>query len=142
MAIFTDENGVPVPTVRVASTAHGSHPDRDLAQASSGAAGAITATLAAASERRTFITGFMVDGLGATAAAVIDVTVTGVLGGTITRKVNVPAGVTTAITPLVVEFNRPLPASADNTAIVVNVPSFGAGNTQALVSARGFSRPA
>lgn len=142
MPQFIDENGVPIPTVRFQPPTQSNTSDIELAQASSGAAAAITATLAAAAGRRAFITGFVVDGLGATGAAVVDVTVTGVLGGTITRKVNVPAGATVTITPLVVEFNRPLPASADNTAIVVNVPSFGAGNTQALVSARGFSRPA
>lgn len=115
-------------------------PETEDAQATTGAAAGITATLAAVAGKRTFLSGFAVDGLGATAGSVIEVTVTGVLGGTLRRKVTVPTGVAVAITPLVVEFDRPIPASADNTAIVVNVPSFGAGNTSAIVSAHGFNR--
>lgn len=115
-------------------------PETEDAQASTGAAAAITATLAAVAGKRTFIAGFTVDGLGATAASVIEVTVTGVLGGTLRRKLSVPAGVGVAIAPVVVEFERPIPASADNTAIVVNVPSFGAGNTSSVASVHGFNR--
>lgn len=142
MPVYTDENGSPTATVRVVAPTASANPDSEQAQTSSGAAAALTATLAAVSGRRTFLAGFYVDGLGATGASIIDVTITGLLGGTITRKVNVVAGATTTITPLAVEFARPIPASADNTAIVVNVPSFGAGNTQALVGVHGFSRPA
>lgn len=115
-------------------------PETDDAQATTGAAAPITATLAAVAGKRTFLSGFAVDGLGATAGSVIEVTITGVLGGTMRRKVTIPAGVGVAITPLYVEFNRPIPASADNTAIVVNVPSFGAGNTSAIVNVHGFNR--
>ncbi len=113
----------------------------DDAQAATGAAGAITATLAAVAGRRTYISGFVVDGLGATAASVIEVTITGLLGGTMRYKLSIPAGATVALaSPLRVEFSRPLPASADNTAIVVNVPSFGTGNTSSIAHAHGFSR--
>lgn len=115
-------------------------PETEDAQTTTGAAAAITATLAAVAGKRTHIVGFVVDGLGATVASVIEVTVTGVLGGTLRRKLNVPAGASIAVTPLVVEFGRPIPASADNTAIVVNVPSFGAGNTSAIASIHGFNR--
>lgn len=115
-------------------------PESEQAETTTGAAAAIAATLAAVAGKRTFIAGFTVDGLGATAASVIEVTVTGVLGGTLRRKMSIPAGAAVAVTPLVVEFDRPLPGSADNTAIVVNVPSFGAGNTSAVVSAHGFDR--
>lgn len=105
----------------------------------SGAATAITATLAAAVGKTTWIQGFLVTGLGATAAAVIDITVTGLLGGTRTFSLAVPAGATVPVAePLLITFDQPFPASAVNTAIVVNVPSFGAGNTAARASAWGF----
>lgn len=108
--------------------------------ASSGnvAAAAATATLAAVAERINFLSGFEVTGAGATAASVVAVTVTGLLGGTLTYNVVVPAGATTSITPLVVSFTRPLEASAANTAIVVSAASFGVGNTNASVNAHGF----
>lgn len=116
-------------------------PEAEDAQTTTGAAAAITATLAAVAGKRTFIAGFAVDGLGATAASVIEITVTGVLGGTMRYKLTIPAGATVALAdPIRVEFARPIPASADNTAIVVNVPSFGAGNTSAIASAHGFNR--
>ena len=115
-------------------------PETEDAQTTTGAAAAITATLAAVAGKRTHIAGFAVDGLGATAASVIEVTVTGLLGGTLRRKMSIPAGAGVAVTPLIMEFDRPIPASADNTAIIVNVPSFGAGNTSAIVSAHGFNR--
>lgn len=85
-----------------------------------------------------FITSFEVTGGGATAASIIQVTVTGVLGGTKTYDLVIPAGVNTSITPLIVEFPVPLQASGPNVSITVNVPAFGAGNTNAAVTAHGF----
>jgi hypothetical protein len=103
-----------------------------------GAAAALTATLAAAAGKTTFIQGFTVTGLGATAGVVIPVTVTGLLGGTQTFYVAVPTGPTVAASSLVVTFPTPLAGSALNTAVVVNVPSFGLGNTAAGVNAWGY----
>lgn len=101
------------------------------------AAAAMTATLGAAAGARTFLCGFAVTGAGATAASVIEVVTTG-LTTQMKFKVVIPAGVTTTTTPLVVDFTVPIPASADNTAITISVPSFGAGNTDAAVSAWGY----
>ncbi len=101
------------------------------------AAAANNQTLAAAAGLRTYITGFAITGGGATGASVIQVTVTG-LTNTLSFNIAVPAGAAVGVTPLVVTFSTPLPASADNTAIVVNVPSFGAGNTNASATAWGF----
>jgi hypothetical protein len=56
----------------------------------------------------------------------------------LTFKLVIPAGATTSITPLVVPLGDGIPASADNTAITVTVPSFGAGNTHAAVAAWGY----
>lgn len=105
--------------------------------ATTNAAAAIAATLAAAAGATTYITGFEITGSGATAASVIAITVTGILGGTKTYYLAVPAGVSVGVS-LVVEFGRPIPASALNTAIVVSVPSFGAGNVNAAVTAHGY----
>lgn len=97
------------------------------------------ATLPAAVGKTTYITGFEITGAGATAASVITVTITGTSGpSTPTYLLTIPAGATTGITPLQVEFPQPIPASAQNTAIVVNLPAFGAGNTNACATAHGY----
>ena len=96
------------------------------------------ATLAAASGKTTWITGFTCTASGATAASVVEVTVAGVISGTMTFTFVAPAGATTAAVPLAVAFPYPVPASAVNTAIVVTLPALGAGNTNASVVATGF----
>lgn len=117
-------------------------PDVDVTpvQNSSGdvAAAAAVATLAAAAGKTTYITGFSVTGGGATGASVVQVVVSGLLGGSQTYNVPVPAGVTLGIVPLKVDFETPLPASAANTAIVVTCPSLGAGNAHAAANAWGY----
>lgn len=110
----------------------------DITASATGAAAAIAATLAAVENKRTHISGFVITGAGATAASVVVATVTGTITGTLSFAIAVPVGATVGITPLVVTFSDPVPASADNTAILVNVPSFGAGNTNAAVAATGF----
>lgn len=144
MGVFNDENGSPVHSVRLA---HGGAAGDDVEMAVSAqvAAAANNQTLRAdGAGRMTYIAGFYVDGLGATGASVIEVSITGLLGGTQFYEVSIPAGATVALgaAGLKVEFARPIPASAPNTAIVVNVPSFGAGNTKASAGAHGFSRAA
>jgi hypothetical protein len=102
------------------------------------AAGSAVATLAAVAGKTTYIAGFSVTAAGATAASVVTATVAGVITGTLSYTVSVPAGVTTGITPLIVKYVPPIQASAVNTAIVVTLPSLGAGNTNATVVAHGF----
>lgn len=104
------------------------------------AAAAATVSLAAAAGKTNFITGFDVTGAGATAASVIQVTVSGLKAGTLTFEMAIPAGVTAPVTPLQVRFPYPLVASAQNTAITLTVPSFGAGNTNASANLYGFQR--
>lgn len=104
----------------------------------SGANSAATATLAAATGKRTWLSGFQITGLGATAAGSASVTVAGLAGGSLQYVLAVPAGVSAGITPLVVAFAAPLAGSAPNTAITVTVGAFGAGNTAAVVTAQGF----
>jgi hypothetical protein len=112
----------------------------DLAAVAAGAAGTVTATLTGTSVTTVHLTGFVVDGLGATAASVIIVTVAGLLGGSRLYRISVPVGATVQIPRLAVEFSRPIPASAVNTPITVSAASFGAGNTAADVAAHGFYR--
>src|SRR6266853_478600 len=92
------------------------------------AATAGTATLSSNADGSTvYCSGLAITGGGATAASVVQVTVTGLLGGTQTFSIPVPAGVTLGIQPLFLEFFPPLPASAANVDIVLNLPSFGSG---------------
>jgi hypothetical protein len=72
---------------------------------------------------------------GAIAGANFTATVAGTIGGTMSYTVVAPTG---AGTPLIVEFNPPIPASAVNTAIVVTLPALGAGNTHATCVAHGY----
>jgi len=108
-----------------------------VTSSSTGANSAITATLAAQAGKTNYLSGFEVTAGGATAGSIINVTVTGVLGGTMTYAVSVPTGVTLGAS-LVVEFPLPIPASAVNTAIVVNVPAAGSGSTVQTAVAHGF----
>lgn len=112
-------------------------PGDTLSASATGAASALAPALAAAAGQTNYLTGFEITGGGATAASVIAVTVTGILGGTMNYNIPVPAGATLGIQPLLVTFWPPLPASAVNTAITLNVPSFGAGNTRASASIHG-----
>lgn len=110
--------------------------------ASSGnvAAGTATATLTSSTGRTAYLSGFTITGSGATGASVISPTVTGVQGGTMTFTMAIPAGVTAAVQPLQVSFVPPIPATQQNTNIVVSCPSMGAGNTNATVVAYGALR--
>lgn len=109
-----------------------------LSASATGAAAAISATLAAAAGKTTYLTSFVVTGGGATAASLVTVTVTGVIGGPLSFVMAIPAGATVGVTPLNVALPVPIAATAPNTAIVVNVPSFGVGNTSEAVVAVGY----
>jgi Tfp pilus assembly major pilin PilA len=102
------------------------------------AAASAVATLAAVAGKTTYISGFTITGAGATAASVVVATLTGVVTGTMSYVIAVPAGAAVGITPLIIKYTSPIPASAPNTAIVVTLPSLGAGNTNAAVTAHGF----
>lgn len=97
-----------------------------------------TATLAAAANKLNYLTSLQITGYGATAAAAVTASLTGCLGGGIGIDMGVPAGVNLTIQPVILTFNPPLPASAVNTAIVLTVPAFGAGNPDVRVSLQGY----
>jgi hypothetical protein len=114
-----------------------------IAAVASGAAQSNAASLAAAAGKMTFIEGFDITGGGATAASVIEVTVTGVAAGTLKYELNILAGATGPMNAqggFSLRFPEPLPATGVNTAIVVTAPSFGAGNTNASVVAYGYQK--
>jgi hypothetical protein len=104
------------------------------------AAATATATLPAAAGKITSICGFAATAGGATAAAVVNLTVTNVTGGTMTYTFGANTGVGVPSAPLAVQFSPCLPANASNTTIVVSMPSLGAGNTNAAINAWGFQR--
>jgi len=104
------------------------------------AAGTAAATLAAASGKVTYICGFAITSTGSTGAAVVAPTVTGIVTGTLTFAYASVAGATLSNQPLIVPFGTCMPASAPNTAIVVSVPTLGAGNTNTTVNAWGYRR--
>lgn len=96
------------------------------------------ASLAAASGKTNYLTGFEVTGSGATAGLAVAVTVTGVAGGTLTYIYSAAVGVLVENTPLIVQFSEPLVASAANTAITVSCPALGTGAAHNTVNVHGF----
>lgn len=96
---------------------------------------AATATMAAVPAKTNYCTGIILAGLGATAAGVANLTITGALGGTIPIPIPIPAGVG-------VPFFYTLPgvfaASGPNVALVVSLAAAGAGNTNASVTLTGY----
>jgi hypothetical protein len=97
-----------------------------------------TATIPAVVGKTAFISGFTISGAGATAALVVNPTVTGIISGTKTYTYAAVAGVGLINQVLDVQFCPPIPASAVNTAIAVACPALGAGNTNNTVNAYGF----
>ena len=97
------------------------------------------ATLTPRATKTAFISQLIVTAAGATAALAVNVTVTGLVGGTQTFTFVYPAGATIAATPLVVSFPIPLKAATPDTNIVVTLPASGLGGTNAAVSASGYS---
>lgn len=123
----------PGPALPVESSASST----DIELSSANAAAANNLIIPGAAGVFTYISGFSVTGTGATAGSTIAITITG-LTQTLTYWIVIPAGAAIAITPLIVEFVRPIPSSAVNTGITLNVPSFGAGNLNAAATLHGF----
>ncbi len=111
-----------------------------MVSASSGnvANASAAATMPAVADKTNYLSGFQLTSAGATAAACVDATVTGLLGGTKTYTYCAPAGAAVGANPLQVDFYPPVPASAVNTAITVTLPALGAGNTNATANIQGY----
>lgn len=109
----------------------------DLAASSTAAANTpVTATLPAAAGKTTYITGFSVTVGTGTAAPAGLVTVTGTVGGTLNNQL----GGSASGTSMDRDFSHPVPASAANTAITVNVPALGATTGAVAVVIRGYQQ--
>ncbi len=96
------------------------------------------ATLAATGGKTTYLNDVMITAAGATTALAVTGNITGLLGGTKHFTFVFPAGNATAAQPFVFSPPQPLPASAANTTIVVNLPASGAGGLFATVTVDGF----
>lgn len=132
--VITDINNNPV------SPINGIPPDATSVVVTSGnvAAAVAAATIPAVAAKTNYLEGFDVTGTGSTAGQVVVVTITGLLGGTVTYNMASATGVLVQDTPLSIRFIRPLPASAVNTAIVVSCASLGAGSTNNVTTAFGY----
>lgn len=98
------------------------------------------ATLAGAGGKTTYISGFRCTGAGSTSGLAVNLTVAGVVTGTMTFTFVFPAGALVGAQPVAADFRPPLPASSTNTPIVVTLPAGGSGNTNASCSAWGVQQ--
>src|SRR5258708_6185896 len=96
------------------------------------------ATLAAAVGLTTYLNGFFILAGGATLGLLVNCTISGLVGGTLTFPYAAVAGVLLLSAPIFANFSPGLPAAAPNTAIVVTLPPLGTGNTNAAVFAWGY----
>jgi hypothetical protein len=106
--------------------------------ASALAAAANNVSLPAVPGQTNSVSGFEITGTGATAGSTIVVTLTGIVGGTASYDLVIPAGAGLAVNSLLVEFPVAIQATGPNVAITLNVPSFGAGNLNATAAIHGF----
>jgi hypothetical protein len=116
-------------------------PCTPVTASATGTTGAITATLAAAAGKTTYICGFYFTGTNATAAnTATSVTITGTITGTMTFGFpTLAAGAAIPNSwPVDEQFTPCISASAVNTAIVVNGPALGAGATLTTLTAWGY----
>lgn len=98
-----------------------------------------SATLPAVTGKTNYISGFEMTASGATLGSAVTLTVTGTISGTLSYTFVAPTGILLLSTPLIVQFNPPIPASSTNRAIVVSCPALGTGNTNATAVAHGYT---
>jgi hypothetical protein len=139
MCVNTAGKAVPCATA-VAGTAGFPNGATPVTASGTGSTGAISATLAAAAGKNTYICGFSYQGSDATAAVAGNIAITGTVTGTMNvGYVALAAGATVPQPgPIIIPFSPCVPSSAVNTAIVVTPPTLGAGATIATVSAWGY----
>lgn len=107
---------------------------------SANGAGGVVATLPAQVGKFTHLCGFSVDAGNPTAGITVSVTVTGIVGGpwTFDWTALAAAATTPPPAPLFKTFYPCVPSAGQNTAIVVTVPTLGAGEVGVSVNAWGF----
>lgn len=142
MADYKDNDGRGLQAVAAVLTPGLKDASDFVLAAATGANAVLAPQIGGAAGRRVWITGFQVDGLGATAASVIEVQLANI-GATLLRfKLSIPAGATTALAaPLRIAFAMPLPADSLALPIALTVPAFGAGNTSAVAFLYGYTTP-
>jgi hypothetical protein len=126
-----------------------SQPTHTPSSSSSQAANtAIAASIPATAGQYSYLSGFIIAGLGATGAGVVACNITNILASsgsnTWNFSINIPAGATVPFNSGMLykyDFIPPLQAKAIATGIQVNVGAFGAGNTQQTVSVWGYTSP-
>lgn len=109
-----------------------------LSEGAVGTTGALAVTFAAVALKTNYVSGIQITGLGATSAALITVTLVGLLGGTRTWYIACPEGATLQMAPLIVPFPIPIPASAVNTALVLNTSAPGSGGGGIAANMQGY----
>jgi hypothetical protein len=132
-----------VVTISPNSGAAGPYPANatPLVAIATGTTGAVAATFAAQPGRKNYICGFSVSPGSAATAITIQVTVTGLLTGTMTWAVGAPVTAAgTTGTTLTQNFNPCIPASAINTAIAVNSGALGTSGINNDVQSWGFQQ--
>jgi hypothetical protein len=117
-------NGLDARAVQVTVTATG------------GANAAVVATMPAVPGWVNVIQGYDITGTGATAAALVDITISN-LGVAVSHKAVVPAGVT-ALCERSVRFPNGLRATGANLPIAVTLPALGLGSLAATVNVYGY----
>lgn len=96
------------------------------------------ATIPAVAGKTAYISGFDIQGAGATAALIVNPTLAGTISGTRTYVYGAVAGAALINQPLCIRFNPPIPASTVNQAITVTCPALGAGNLFNSAHAYGY----
>lgn len=122
-------NGFPAGSTPVTGVFSGADTTTAAATLPAGAAGVTT-----------YICGFTVSGLGSTAGGPVTVTVATLApGSTLSYSYVFTASAATPNTPLAINYNPCLPASAAAAAITITVPG-QAGNTATQINASGFQK--
>lgn len=107
----------------------------NITASATGTNATVTATLSGASGKTTYLTGFVITGLPASALSSADVTVSGVISGSWTMEYAQP---TASSGVLVVTCPRPIAASATNTAIAIACAALGASSAKVSIVAFGW----
>lgn len=124
-------NPIPVSTVGIADGATA------VVDHTTAANAACVATIATGAAETAYLSKAIISGLGATGAAAVDVTIAGAQGEDIVFPIQIPAGATTAFTPIQLDFNPPLRGAVGDD-ITVTCAAAGAGNTRIDVIAIGW----
>ena len=97
-----------------------------------------SASTGSAVGKTSYLTGLTVTGSGATVGTTVQVTITGLLGGSISYNYTAETGADKGNRPLNINFIPPLPASGPGTGILATCPALGAGNLANMVTITGF----